>query len=381
MDRQIAFIPNKKQNSQGGLITLNSEKKEQDSRGGLKNDQDARFVSNRPIFAELNKQEIQAFQIIPDYDSSTVSPYPVIVKSPTSCHCIDGWDKVESSIAQNQSTLTCHVFYIPEFSETEIAIRKVAIRTMPLGGICSYTELVRNVSILFNMFLASAENPVVFSHGGARRGVNYTENKKNNVRILLANRLGKSVTTMSKYLQHGKNLSEEALQTLIRADVQKGFFEAIQRDKQGLIDELKAEQKSHDEIVNAVSARVLSLLEDFQASDSPEIVSGESNPNEPPVSEIQPQQNDVPPPSAKPIKHKHWSGNPSAALEKQLTEDEMCQEFIAVGQLLVKTAENQELATQERIQIFSDLIFRQSRLIQHLKHLLAQQNTYTEEQC
>ena len=381
MDRQIAFIPNKNQNSQGGLITLNSEKKEQDSRGGLKNDRDARFVSNRPIFAELNKQEIQAFQIIPDYDSSTISPYPVIVKSPTSCHCIDGWDKVESLIAQNQSTLSCHVFYIPEFSETEIAIRKVAIRTMPLGGTCSYTELVRNVSILFSMFLASGENPVVFSHGGGRRGVNYTENKKNNVRILLANRLDKSVTTINKYLQHGKNLSEEALQTLISAGVQKGFFEAIQKDKQGLIDELKAEQKSHDEIVNTVSDRVISWFEETQTSDLAEIIIPQTDQHDSPATEIQPQQNNVPPTPAKPIEHKHWSGDPSAALEKQLTEDEICQEFVAIGQLLIETAENKALTIQERIQIFSAPIIRQPRLIQHLKHLLAQQNTYTEGQC
>jgi hypothetical protein len=380
MDRQIAFIPNKNQNSQGGLVTLNSEKKEQDSRGGLKNGQDARFVSNRPIFAELNKQEIQAFQIIPDYDSSTVSPYPVIVKSPTSCHCVDGWDKVESSIAQNQSTLTCHVFYIPEFSETEIAIRKVAIRTMPLGGICSYTELVRNVSILFNMFLASAENPVVFFHGGARRGVNYTENKKNNVRILLANRLGKSVTTINKYLQHGKNLSEEVLQTLIRADVQKGFFEAIQKDKQRLIDDLKAEKKSKVEIFNAVSDRVISWFEETQTSDLTEIIIPQTNQHPPPATEIQPQQNDVPPPSAKSRKLKHWSGNPSAALEKQPTEEEICQEFIAIGQLLIETAENKEMPIQKRLQKFSDQIFRQFRLIQHLKHQMEQQSINPEEQ-
>ena len=64
----------------------------------------------------------------------------------------------------------------------------------------------------------------------------------------------------------------------------------------------------------------------------------------------------VPPPSVKPIEHKHWSGNPSAALGKQPTEDEICQEFIAVGQLLIETAENKELSTQDRFQIFSDQI-------------------------
>ena len=100
---------------------------------------------------------------------------------------------------------------------------------------------------------------------------------ENNIRLVLADRLGKSPTTINKYLQHGKYLSDEALQTLIDVDVQKGFFEAIQKDKQRLIDELKAEQKSHDEIVNAVSDRVLSRLEESQTSDPPEIVSDQSN--------------------------------------------------------------------------------------------------------
>ena len=80
MDRQIAFIPNKNQNSQGGLITLNSEKKEQDSRGDLKHDQNVEFVSNRPTIVELATKEIQPYRVIPDYDSFTISPYPVIVK-------------------------------------------------------------------------------------------------------------------------------------------------------------------------------------------------------------------------------------------------------------------------------------------------------------
>ena len=169
------------------------------------------------------------------------------------------------------------------------------------------------------------------------------------------------------------------MQDLINARVKKGFFEAIQKDKQRLIDELTSEQKSHDEIVKAVSDRVLSWLERGETSDPAEIVITQTEPVEPPAIEIQPQQNDGPPTSAKPIEHKHWSGNPSAALEKQPTEDEIRQEFINVGQLLIETAENKELATQERIQVFSAQIMRQSWLIQHLKHLLTQQSINPEE--
>ena len=104
-------------------------------------------------------------------------------------------------------------------------------------------------------------------------------------------RLGKKPKTINKYLNHGQFIGEEALQNLIDARVKKGFFEAIQKDKQRLIDELNSEQKSHDEIVNVVSDRVLSWLERTQTSEPVEIVITQTEPVEPPAIEIQPQQN------------------------------------------------------------------------------------------
>jgi hypothetical protein len=230
------------------------------------------------------------------------------------------------------------------------------------------------------MLCESTEDPVVFSHGGARRGNSFADCPENNIRLVLAERLGKSITTINKYLNHGEFLSEAARQTLISAGVKKGFFEAIQKDKQQLIDDLKSEQKSHDEIVNAVSARILSRLEQFQTSDPAEIVSGQNDQNNPPAGENQLKKDSDKPSAAKPIEHKHWSGNPSAALEKQPTEDDICQEFIAIGRLLIETAENKALTTQERIQVFTAQVIRQPGLIQHLNHLLAKQSTDGEEQ-
>jgi hypothetical protein len=237
-----------------------------------------------------------------------------------------------------------------------------------------------NTSRIFAMLRESSESPVVFSHGGARRGDSYKNRKENNIRLVLAERLGKSVTTINKYLNHGEFLSEAALQTLINAGVKKGFFEAIQKDKQQLIDDLKSDQKSHDEIVNAVSARVLSWLEQFQARDLPEIVSGQNEEADPPAVQSHLKKDSVKPAADKPIKHKHWGGNPSPAQQKEQTEDEIYQEFIAVGRLLIETAENKGLATQDRIKIFSDQVIRQSLLIQKLEHLLAQQITEAENQ-
>jgi hypothetical protein len=351
----------------------------QDSSGDL-ND-----ISNPPDKAfeksiePLVIADIAHFTDIPDFIEPTRSPYPIIVKSPASIQCIDGWEMVEQAKQRNETSIVCEIIHILHDSDIETAIWKASVRTKPLAGRCIYAEEVRNTYRLFTM-LDAMGNPMIFSHGGARRGDSYIDGSGNNIRLVLAERLGRKPQTISKYLQHGKCLNAETLKILINDDnVKKGFFEAIQKEKQGLIDELESQQKDHDEIVDAVSARVLSWLEDFQANDLPEINNDQSDSNEPPVGENQSQPDPVRSPVGKPIFHKHWSINPSAAPEKQPTEDEILQEFKKIGQLLIETAENPELAAQRRIADFSDLIFRQTRLIPKLKHVLIPQEINSEE--
>jgi hypothetical protein len=323
---------------------------------------------------------ITHFSGIPDFIDPTRSPYPIIVKSPLSIQCIDGWELIEQAKDLGETAVTCEIIHIQRDSEIEYALWKASVRTMPVGGRCIYPEEIRNTCRLFRMLCENAENPVIFSHGGARRGDEYTNCRENDIRLLLEDRLGKKPKTINKYLNHGQFISDEAIQNLIDARVKKGFFEAIQKDKQRIIDELTFDQKSNDEIVNAVSNRVLSWLEESQIRESSEIIIPQTNQDESHVIEAQQQQNFVPSSSVKPIEHKHWSGNPSAAEEKQTTEDEIYQEFIAVGRLLIETAENKEMATQNRLKIFSAQVFRQSRLIHNLGHLLAQQSINPEEQ-
>jgi hypothetical protein len=327
----------------------------------------------------LELPDITHFTGIPDFKKTTRSPYPIIVKSPVSIQCIDGWEMIEQAKQRNETSIVCEIIHILRDSGIETAIWKASVRTKPLAGRCIYAEEVRNTCRLFTM-IESMENPVIFSHGGVRRGDSYIDRPENNIREVLADRLGRDPKTISKYLQHGNYLNDETLQMLINDDAaKKGFFEAIQKEKQRIIDELESQQKEYDEIVDVVSARVLSLLESFQASDQSEIVNDQSAPNEPSAGENQSQPDPVRSPGNKPIFHKHWSGNPSAADEKQPTEDEICQEFVAIGQLLIETAENKALTIQERIQIFSAPAIRQPRLIQHLYHLLAKQSINGEK--
>jgi len=340
-----------------------------------------RYSTCREDIAEVATADIEPCPLIPDYKTPTVSTLPIIVQTPDAHFCIDGWNLIEQAKAAGRATIRCHIYHITEHSNIELAIRRTAIRVMPQGGKCLYAELIRNTSRLYQALLDKLDDLVMFAHGGVRRGDGYIDSSENNIRLVLAERLGKSPNTISKYLQHGNYLNNEMLQTLINDNVKKGFFEAIQKDKQRLIDELKSQQKADDEIADAVSIRVLSLLKDFQASAPPEIVSDPTDPDEPPANENQPQSDPVRSPSDKPIPHKHWSGNPSAALEKQPSEDEIIQEFKNIGHSLIETAENQKLTTSKRIELFFNQIIRQSELIQHLKHLLAQQSTKPENQA
>jgi hypothetical protein len=286
---------------------------------------------------------------------------------------------IQKAKSTDKSKIACHIFYIPEYSESEIAIRKVAIRTMPTGGTCSYAELVRNANILFNMLLASSENPVVFSHGGDRRGANYTEKKESNIRILLAKRLGRSVTTINKYLNYGEFLSSEAMEALIKAEVEKEFFEAAQTYKRKIIVDLKSERKSEDEIATAVSEAVLSRLYEYQQNGKAAVNCGQSDQDENPATQNQTKKDEVSRPVSKPKAFKHWSGNDSAAEESLPTENEVYQEVKTVGSLLMQAAEDSELAVHQRIEIFYAQIVKLSQLIQQLNHLSNLQKVEKED--
>jgi hypothetical protein len=240
---------------------------------------------------------------------------------------------------------------------------------MPQGGTCSYSELVRNAGILFKMLMTSAENPVMFSHGGARKGASYTENKENNIRILLTNRLGRSVSTINKYLNHSEFLNSEVMQALIRAEVGKGFFEAAQPYKRKVIISLKSDQKSEDEISAAISESILSLLREFQVNGKTAITYSKPGPYESPLDEKQIQNDTASGSVSKQKEFKHWSGNSSVVLENTPTVDDVCQEIKTFGSDLIKFIENKDLTVHQMVEIFSVQIIRLARLIQQLKHL------------
>jgi hypothetical protein len=353
----------------------------QESSGGLKESQNqvtgqklsgAFNPTHRVNIEEIDISVIQPFRLIPDYTRNTESLLPIVAVSSASVHCLDGWELIEKQVSESKDKIRCLVYHLKHCSDLEIAIQKVAIRTMPQGGTCSYAELVRNAGILFKMLMTSTDNPVVFSHGGSRRGPSYAENKENNIRTLLANRLGKSTVAVNKYLNHGEFINDETMQELINADVEKGFFEAIQVHKRSLIARLKVDQIPDDDITDDVSQLVLSLLNEYRQAEPVEISCDEIGQDEASPVETQAQPTGASAPAPGIEEFKHWSGIEITDNDATVTEEDISQKIKTVGALLIQTADNTELTIQQQIETYTRQNLELSRLIQQLIHLMNQ---------
>ena len=218
----------------------------------------AELIENLPI------DRIQHCNLIPSYREPTTSKNPIVVRTSHSCHCIDGWEQIQDASSKKDTHVRCHVFDLQVCSEQELAIRKVAVRTMPQGGRASYSELVRNTKLLCDMLTSSLENPLMYSHGGARRGGNYTpNNREENVREILAERLGKDLATISKYLNYAEYLNPETLEALVDLKADKRFFEAAQKSKRVLIKNLRQEGHADEHVETQISGALLDLHREY----------------------------------------------------------------------------------------------------------------------
>lgn len=225
------------------------------------------YVTLREAFEDLDIDDIIPFTDIPDYQERTTSPHPIVVRSPNTCHAIDGFDLVAEAKARNETTVTCHVYYIPQFSAIEVAIRKAGIREVSTNGPASYAELARNARHVYSMIHESTENLVVYSHGGTRRGVTFVNNREDNIRILLAERLGKSPSTVSKYVTYTEYLSDEAMETLAQSRTSKSFFQTAASNKNITVKLLRGDNKSDEEVTQIVSEKVLAWLQEYKETE------------------------------------------------------------------------------------------------------------------
>lgn len=245
---------------------LKRSTQDQPSPGALEETLTDKYSTCREEIADLETTSIQPCPIIPDFITPTLSTQPIVVRMQEECFCIDGGNYIEQAVAEGRTTIRCHIFHILHRSDTELAIRKAAIRVMPQGGKCSYAELVRNISQLYRALKNTSDDLVLFTHGGARRGDNFIDSKENNIRTVLANRLGKSQTTINKYIQHGDSINDAAMEELVKAGVPKAFFEAFQNEKVRIIAQ-QSEKKDPAAISEAISSEVMQWLEEAQNPD------------------------------------------------------------------------------------------------------------------
>jgi hypothetical protein len=350
------------------------------SPGVLNDIQVGRFKTILEDFAELNIGSIQPCSVIPDYKDPTESITPIVVQSPAACYCIDGWDLIGQAKTSGKSTIRCFVFHIQDHSDTELAIRKVAIRSKPQGGTYSYAELVRNTRLLSQIIMEESKNPIIFSHGGARRGSGFTNNRDDDVREILAERLGKNRTTINKCLQHGKYLSHEALNALVDAEVPKGLFEATQESKQSYATELIRSQTSSDEIVKLVSARMYDWVKQWQTSIDPEVRPPESGTEQqtPLPSQTIIRRTAHTSKTGKAPELKTWKGNEPWIDDGITAEEHIRSQLRRIAEELLKIADNREVSAEQLMTVLRDRIAELAKIIQQLAHLNAKKIENTE---
>ncbi len=281
---------------------------------------------------------------------------------------------IEQAKAAGRTTVRCHIYHIAQHSDIELAIRKTAIRVMPQGGKCSYAELVRNAHRLRQALESTSDDLVLFTHGGDRRSVAFADSKEKSIVAVLASRLGKSPTTISKYLQHGKGLNDEAMEELVNAGAPKLFFEAVQTQKEIGIVALRAEKKDEAAIVAEISNLVSAWWKESQQSDPPKTTPPES-PQPPqarrPTAPTRPSQSHNQPPTASIRAHQETSdigGQTATGAHPTTGEAGVTAELKRIGEAIIEIADSQESPTPQQVETIRMLIQELAVLHQRLVH-------------
>jgi hypothetical protein len=359
--------------------TPHSKKQDQPSPGDSKEVTTERYATCWEEISEIELASIQPCPIIPDYKKPTSSTLPIIVQTPAASFCIDGWDFIEQEKAAGRSSIRCHISHIKQHSDTELAIRKTAIRVMPQGGKCSYAELVRNTHHLYQALLDKLDDLVLFSHGGDRRGVGFNRCRENNISAVLAHRLGKSQTTINKYLQHGDSLNDSALELLVDAGAPKDFFETFQTQKQIEIASLNAKQIDETAIVEAISKQVLEWLSEYlklvpPKDPSPESIQEPETNQSPDAGQSNPIQNQSHTVGQR-IPHGSSGRNELPAINPAPTNSEgIATELKRIGEALIEIADHQQLTYPRQVETIRNLILELTTLLPRLAHMGARED-------
>ncbi|MEI6153986.1 MAG: hypothetical protein WCQ90_07850, partial [Deltaproteobacteria bacterium] len=234
------------------------------SPGRLNPESEPNYSTIRQAIEEVPIAEILHYDRIPDYMDFPPDSLPLIVATPEGNFCVDGWSAVEMARREGQTHIRCQIDQMHAHNEAELALRKTAHRTAPRGGLPRFPEMIRNVCLNVKILLESDENLKFFLHGGARTGSNFSEDRKNNVCILLAGRLGKEAEKIKVYINYGEYIDNECLGYLITNKASKHFFEKVQPKKRTFKDVLVSKRLSDAEITKQVSEKMKVMFDTFK---------------------------------------------------------------------------------------------------------------------
>jgi hypothetical protein len=224
-----------------------------------------KFATSAELDEEVPTDRIIHFLGIPDYLTKTISPLPILVRIADDLHCIDGWEWVEDALRGEQEKLLSRVKYlrIPTESDlqTELAILKTAVRVRKQGGHADYAELVANVMQLYSRLEAGTVSPLVYGRGCARTQGQSENNRAENVRWVLHDRLGKDQNTVSQYLNHARHLPEGILAGLVVAKAAKRVFEKIVIRRNEMRSLLQEQQVPQADIEPRIATLIVSIVE------------------------------------------------------------------------------------------------------------------------
>jgi len=211
-------------------------------------------------------EEIIPYDGIPDYREPTTAEHPIIVVTPRGKLCIEGLNLVRAALLDEMKEILCEIEVMAEHSEVELSLRKAASRIATRGGLASYSEIVRNVSVAKKQLEASGRDLRVFGHGGRRSGQDFVNDTEADVKHVLAFRFTRRPKTILNYINHGEDLSDDLLETLVEQDIPKEFYVRYQTEKQKLIKDLKKKGLSNSERQEQVSALMLESLSKYLSS-------------------------------------------------------------------------------------------------------------------
>jgi hypothetical protein len=213
-------------------------------------------------------EDIKDFTAIANYPP-TYSLHPTLVKTQNGVWIIDGSEKVEEARRNGEKFIKSEIFVLNYHSDAAIALMKTASRAVPRGGKVPYIFRISNAFKCLNYLINSNENLELLSHGGDRKGHVFGSSRESDALALLAEHLEKDRDTVSAYVNHGRYLTDAALEILqgMKPPPPKLFFDLIQVEKSTLVKQLMNMQASIPEISQQISKAVTDWFKEYQTTE------------------------------------------------------------------------------------------------------------------